>query len=76
MATTAVRTGNFKARDENGNTHLLSIFATYETVQGNTTRGADEIRTASGLRVTRLERGRYQVADNGTVLESDDASAP
>jgi hypothetical protein len=76
MATTAVQTGNFKTQDANGKTYLLYIFATYETLQGTTTRGADELRTANGQRVTRLERGKYQIVETGVLLESDDASAP
>jgi hypothetical protein len=47
------------------------------TLQGRSSRaeGLPEIRTANGLAVNRLTRGRYQVVQTGEILESSDPDA-
>jgi hypothetical protein len=71
------RTGGFWAVDDDGKRHYIIIYTqdTDATTLGGS--GQDELPgvleyvTSNGLRVSRLEKGKYQVVQTGTILRSD-----
>ena len=64
---------------ESGDRQLLDVWGhriNTSTLDGpSSAEGLPEIRTAAGLAVNRLARGRYQVVQTGEILESTDPNA-
>jgi hypothetical protein len=74
------KTGEFAASDERGNETTIIVFTHFtETtdLDGEVSRvpGIKAIRTASGETVNRLEKGKYQILGQSSVLTSDDPHA-
>jgi hypothetical protein len=72
---------DFEARDVDGHTYPLSVWAGLETAasQGEPTGHGEvtrEIRTKDGLVVDRLGKGQYRIGDTGVQLSSDDPRSP
>ena len=63
----------------NGERQVLHVWGhriNTSTLDGRSSiEGLPEIRTAAGLAVNRLARGRYQVVRTGEILESNDPDA-
>lgn len=73
--------GSFLAFDEQGRESKLNVFV--ELISAATMRdprrvveGQKFLLTEDGKFVNRLDKGRYQIACTGELLQSDDESAP
>ena len=73
--------GQFIATDENGRRYTILIFT--NVVKAGTLEnpsmeeeGETELRTFEGMAVNRLEKGKYQIAQTGMIIQSDSPNAP
>ena len=73
--------GQFIATDENGRRYTISIFT--NLVKAGTlenpsmeVEGMEELKTFEGMAVNRLEKGKYQIAQTGIIVQSDSPDAP
>ena len=75
------RTGSFWAVDDDRKRHFVIIYTQYTDAtspgsNGHDVSGVLEYVTSNGLRVNRLEKGKYQMLQSGTILRSDSPDAP
>jgi hypothetical protein len=76
-----VQTSSFIATDAKGNRHWLLVYSENTRVSATAATPAREIeghksiRTAEGLHVDRIERGKYKVVETDLKLTSDDPDA-
>jgi hypothetical protein len=75
------KTGQFIATDENGRRYTILIFT--NVIKAGTLEnpsmeeeGMEELKTFEGMAVTRLEKGKYQIAQSGIIIQSDSKDAP
>jgi len=73
--------GQFIATDENGRRYTILIFT--NVIKAGTLEnpsmeeeGETELRTFEGMAVNRLEKGKYQIAQTGIIVQSDSPDAP
>ena len=73
--------GQFIATDENGRRYTIVIFT--NVVKAGTlenpsmeVEGMEELKTFEGMAVNRLEKGKYQIAQTGIIIQSDSPDAP
>ena len=73
--------GQFIAIDENGRRYTILIFT--NVIKAGTLEnpnmeeeGETELRTFEGMAVNRLEKGKYQIAQTGIIIQSDSPDAP
>ena len=73
--------GQFIATDENGRRYTILIFT--NVIKAGTlenpsmeVEGMEELKTFEGMAVNRLEKGKYQIAQTGIIVQSDSADAP
>jgi hypothetical protein len=73
--------GQFIATDENGRRYTILIFT--NVVKAGTLEnpsmegeGMEELKTFEGMAVNRLEKGKYQIAQTGIIVQSDLPDAP
>ena len=82
MAKRRRRTGDFWAIDDDGKRHYIIIYTQYTDTNTLGSSGHDEVPglldyvTSNGLRVNRLEKGKYHVIQTGKKLRSDAPEAP
>ena len=73
--------GQFIATDENGRRYTILIFTNLVkagTVENPSmeVEGNKELKTFEGMAVNRLEKGKYQIAQSGIIIQSDSSNAP
>ena len=74
--------GQFIATDENGRRYTILIFTnvikagTLENPSMEEVEGMEELKTFEGMAVNRLEKGKYQIAQTGIIVQSDSPDAP
>jgi hypothetical protein len=73
--------GQFIATDENGRRYTILIFTNF--IKAGTfenpsmeVEGMEELKTFEGMAVNRLEKGKYQIAQTGIIIQSDSPDAP
>jgi hypothetical protein len=73
--------GQFIATDENGRRYTILIFT--NVVKAGTLENPsmeveemEELKTFEGMAVNRLEKGKYQIAQTGIIIQSDSPNAP
>jgi hypothetical protein len=80
MGKRLVSTGGFVATDGTGKRFQFEVFTEFEDITGagyfRSVAGMKSIKTATGQHVNPIEKGKYQIAETGVVLTSDDPSAP
>ena len=82
MANRRRRTGAFWATDDDGKRHYIIIYTQDTDATRFGANGQDELPgvleyvTSNGLRVNRLEKGKYHVIQTGKILRSDAPDAP
>ena len=75
------KVGQFIATDENGRRYTILIYTNIikagkvENPSGGI-EGETELRTFEGMAVNRLEKGKYQIAQTGIIVQSDSPDAP
>ncbi len=75
------QTGTFVAKDKNGADQSLYIFTEFIDASDSDDPYAKieakkYLETENGLKVNRLEKGKYQIVASGEILHSDDPNAP
>ena len=72
--------GQFIATDENGRRYTILIFT--NVIKAGTlenpsmeVEGMEELKTFEGMTVNRLEKGKYQIAQTGIIIQSDSPNA-
>ncbi len=75
------KTGQFIAEDEKGRRYTILILTNVVkagTVEnpGERVEETTELKTFEGMPVSRLEKGKYQIIQTGTVVRSDSPDAP
>ncbi len=75
------RMGQFIATDENGRRYTILIYT--NVIKAGTlenpsmeVEGMEELKTFEGMAVNRLEKGKYQIAQTGIIIQSDSPDAP
>jgi hypothetical protein len=71
MTKTIRQTARFPAKDASGQVRILHIFKEYLDTGTALIEGVASIRTADGLHVNRLDKGRYKVVETDVKLFSD-----
>lgn len=74
------QTGRFMATGDDNNKYIINIY-TNNLDNGDfqnpnaVMEGLKELRTSNGMRVNRLEKGKYQIVQTGIMLLSDSPDA-
>lgn len=76
MRKTSSHVKTFKATDEYGGEHTLHVYQEFVHPAGSVAiPGFREIRTAGGLHVNRIDKGKYHVVEADVSLTSADPNA-
>ncbi len=75
------KTGQFIAEDEKGRRYTIVIYTNITKAgpvenPGEGVEETTELKTFEGMAVNRLEKGRYQIIQTGTVVQSGSPDAP
>ena len=69
------KTSQFIATDENGRRYTILIFTnvikagTLENPSMEEVEGMEELKTFEGMALNRLEKGKYQIAQTGIIVQ-------
>jgi hypothetical protein len=71
-----VHKGSFVAEDDIGDRYVIHMFQEIDDISHVPIEGLISLKTIHGRHVNRITKGKYEIVDFDTPLESNDPYAP